>query len=237
MDQYAIKVANIYDGIKPVTTPQTFIKELGRIRTSFFRRNGDLERKGFESSLAILLFRRFPKKKASDIQLDAFKVSLASARARLRARRRTIVSVLSEFRRAVEARAVDVFWASRKKHRLRSNPEKIAQALLAVFAKGTIGLNGLVLREISSGIGFVDVGISFGRTLHLVELKIFKGRITGVNQLEKYMEAEGRDRGWLVLIDTRKHQQDDEVPNKIKTASGLIATVLVNVNPPIPHLL
>lgn len=55
---------------------------------------------------------------------------------------------------------------------MRSRPEKIAQGLLAVFAKGVVGSDGLVLREIASGIGFVDVGVSFGGVLHLIELKI-----------------------------------------------------------------
>ena len=49
--------------------------------------------------------------------------------------RRSIAALLNEFRHAVEARAIDSFWISRKKRRLRARPETIAQALLAVFAK------------------------------------------------------------------------------------------------------
>ncbi len=99
---------------------------------------------------------------------------------------------MCEFKRAVEARAVDAFWDSRKKRILRSRPEKIAQGRLAVFARGVVGGDGLVLREIASGIGFVDVGVSFGGALHLIELKILKRQPTGANQLATYMTTEGR---------------------------------------------
>ena len=115
-----------------------------------------------------LRYRTRFKKKSDNPRFTNFEGSFASARARLRGRRHSIATVLSEFKRAIEARAVDAFWHSRKKHLMRSRPEKIAQALLAVFAKGVVGKNGVVLREIASGIGFVDVGVSFGGTLHLV---------------------------------------------------------------------
>jgi len=132
---------------------------------------------------------------------------LAPARVRLRAHRRSILALLAEFKKAVEARAVDAFWISRTKHRLRLKPEKIAQTLLAIFAKGALGRQGLVLREFASGIGFVDVGIAFASVLHLIELKILKGQLTGANQLAAYMRTEGRNEGWLVLIDTRSRPE------------------------------
>lgn len=40
-----------------------------------------------------------------------------------------------------------------------------------MFARGVLGKKDVMLREIASGIGFVDVGILFGQTLHLVELR------------------------------------------------------------------
>jgi hypothetical protein len=143
--------------------------------------------------------------------------------------------LLGEFKAAVEARAVDAFWDSRSKRRLRSKPEKIAQGLLAVFAKGAVGNDGLVLREISSGIGFVDVGISFGSALHLIELKIMTGPLVGANQLAAYMQTEQRRNGWLILIDVRPDTNSMPIPPTIDIPPGQIRTLLVNVNPPVPH--
>ena len=174
--------------------------------------------------------------KKNDASFKGFERSLAPARGRLRAHRRSILALLSEFKRAVEARAVDAFWKSRKKHRLRSRPEKIAQGLLAVFAKGVVGIDGLVLREIASGIGFVDVGVSFAGVLHLIELKVLKGQLTGANQLATYMRTEGKGRGWLVLIDARRNRHPDTVPVRIDTPAGPIRTLMVDVNPTAPHV-
>ncbi|MGI8408117.1 MAG: hypothetical protein ACR2L3_06370 [Actinomycetota bacterium] len=140
-----------------------------------------------------------------------------------------------EFKKTVEGRAIDAFWRSRKKHKLRSRPEKIAQGLLAVFAKGVIGKKGLVLREIAVGIGFVDVGLSFGGVLHLIELKILAGHFTGVGQLSKYMQTEGRKSGWLVLIDIRRSREAPPVPVRTTTSAGTISILMVDVNPTAPH--
>lgn len=234
VDQYAIRVANVFDQQGSAVSEKVLARELSRLRTVFFRRNTGLDRREFEAALSAALRRRFPKKN-DDARPPGFARSFGPARARLRRYRRSIQSLLSEFRRAVEARAVDAFWISRTKHRLRSKPEKIAQGLLAVFAKGVIGRTGLVLREVGSGVGFVDVGISFSGLLHLVELKILKGPLTGASQLATYMATEGRRSGWLVLIDARSMARSAPVPAQIAAGSGRINTLLVNVNPTAPH--
>ena len=235
VDQYAVRVASVFDRVGSRTSEETLARELGRLRTAFFRRNHDLDRKEFEARLAATLRRRF-REIRNDASFKRLERGLAPARARFQARRRSIATLLSEFKRAVEARAVDAFWDSRRKHHPRPRPEKIAQGLLAVFAKGVIGNDGLVLREIASGIGFVDVGVSFGGVLHLVELKILKGRLTGANQLATYMRTEGRGEGWLVLIDVRKGRNLDTVPARLDTSAGPIRTLLLNVNPAPPHV-
>ena len=120
-------------------------------------------------------------------------------------------------------------------HHLADQSEKIAPVPSDCLREGVIGSDGIVLREIASGIGFVDVGVSFGGMLHLIELKILKKQVTGANQLANYMRTEGRNRGWLVLIDTRGNRHQDVVPVRIDTVAGLIMTVVVDVNPPVPH--
>lgn len=234
VDQYAIRVANVFARLGPRANEGTLAREFGRLRTVFFRRNNDLDRKEFEARLAAALRHRF-QEVTNDASFKRLERGLAPARARFRARRRSIGVLLSEFKRAVEARAVDAFWDSRRKRRLRSKAEKIAQGLLAVFAKGVVGSHGLVLREMASGIGFVDVGVSFGGVLHLIELKVLKGQLTGANQLAAYMKTEGRGEGWLVLIDVRQDPNPDAVPTRIDTSAGPIKTLRVGVNPAAPH--
>jgi len=234
IDQYAVRVANAFERIPADMAVEFVARQIGRIHTAFFRRNPAIERKEFERQLASALLRRF-KKKEHDIGLDAFERALAPARRRLRARQRSIKCLLSEFALAVEARGLDAFWTSRKNGVLRAKPEKIAQAFLAVFAKGVLGGDGLVLREVGSGIGFVDVGILFGRILHLVELKVLKTQLSGTGQLATYMRTEGRQEGWLLLIDVRQTQNVSAIPSALSTPAGRIRILRVNANPPPPH--
>jgi RecB family endonuclease NucS len=144
---------------------------------------------------------------------------------------------MAEFKRITEARGIDAFWESRKENRLRKKPEAIAQALLALFASGVVDQAGLVIREFASGVGFVDVGLSFRGVLHLIELKILKGTLTGVSQLARYMVTESRRTAWLVLIDVRRANKWAPVTQELHVAEGKIRILQVNVNPTAPHLL
>jgi len=78
--------------------------------------------------------------------------------------------------------------------------------------------------------------VSFAGVLHLIELKVLKGQLTGVNQLATYMRTEGRGTGWLVLIDARRNRRPDTVPVRIDTPAGPIRTLMVDVNPTAPHV-
>jgi len=84
---------------------------------------------------------------------------------------------------------------SRKAGRLRGRPEEIAQGLLSLFFKGVLLRDGgFVLRELESGIGYVDVSIAPSRVPHLVEMKGLRGRLEGVAQIAVYMEQEATRR-------------------------------------------
>lgn len=91
--------------------------------------------------------------------------------------------------------------------------------------------SGILLREISSGIGFVDIGILFSSTLHLVELKVLTNRVKGPSQLEAYMQNEGRPEGWLVFFDARPHSNRRVVPSILPVSNGVIRICLININP------
>jgi hypothetical protein len=235
LDQYAIRIANAFDRAGPIIGEEKLAQEFGRVRTVFFRRNVGVDRKSFERRLAATLRRRFPKK-AHSTNLRDFVSGLARARARIRGRRLTVAALLAEFKRAVEARAIDSFWVSRRRHRPELRPEKIGQALLAVFARGVLGNSGFVLREIHSGVGFVDIGLSFNGILHLVELKMLRGELVGAEQLATYMRTEQRAVGWLVLFDARTGRRKGPLPTVIGTSAGRIRIVSIEVNPEAPHI-
>jgi hypothetical protein len=151
--------------------------------------------------------------------------------------RRTVSNLLREFKHAVEARAIDVFWQSRKKGNLRPKPEEIAQALFAVFTKGVLGDRGIVLREMNSGIGFVDIGVIFSSTLHLIEVKVLTGKFEGPEQLEQYMKTERRNEGSLLLVDTLESGNKLYLPELIHTSSGIIKVYQIDINPVPPSSL
>ncbi len=156
-----------------------------------------------------------------------------------RQRRQTIAAVLKRFREAVESRAIDTFWQSRKQGKLARNPELIGQGLLAVFVRGVLSPDhkGLVLREVYSGIGYVDVSVIFASTLHLIEMKMLKSKFVGPSQLENYMKTEQRNEGWLVVFDARHPSRKTvTIPDSIPTHAGNIRVVVVDINPTPPSL-
>jgi hypothetical protein len=235
-DGYAVQLANLYFHHRPNMDTDVFLRKVRRIRTVFFANNGIRDRAQFEKALVDRLDRRFKKK------LDAHNLSFPGGveveKKRLqRLHRRSIKTLLLEFKRAVEARAIDGFWRSRKKGNLMPNPERIAQTNFALFAMGVLGDRGILLREMGSGIGFVDIGVVFSSTLHLVEIKVLTHKFVGPAQLEQYMKIEGRKEGSLLVIDTRQPENKLDLPDTVKTPSGIIKIYPVDVNPPPPSSL
>jgi len=146
---------------------------------------------------------------------------------------------LEGFKDAVEAEAVNSFWESRKHGKLRKRAEKHGQELLALFANAKLSKRGAAIREPVSGVGFIDFLVTFSSgLLHVVELKVLKGRaLPGPSQLATYMKQKKRNEGWLVFFDSRKSAFKHAVPPSIKTRSGIIRTVVIDINPTPPHLL
>lgn len=145
----------------------------------------------------------------------------------------TIRRFLEEFKLTVQAEAVNSFWDSRAKGILTKRPEKLGQELLGVFANAKLASRGAAIREGTSGIGFVDVQVTFSSgLLHVVELKMLKGvSLPGSTQLATYMAQKKRKEGWLVLLDARRWSQKKPVPATILRPSGIIRTVLIELNP------
>lgn len=232
LDQYAVSLANLYDEKRSFFSQKEFLARMYRIRTVMFKNKQEVGRSEIEKILLTKLDQRFQKKNSySQIQ---FPGGVAPECKRLHSRLRTIKRTLLEFKKAVEARAIDGFWRARSKHQLRSKPECIAQTFLAVFLKGVIGDRGFILREFMSGIGFVDVGILFGCTMHLIELKILEGSLSGDLQLAKYMENENRSSGWLLLFDARRRENRGQIPVKQIVNGKKINIMVIDINPLIP---
>lgn len=62
IDQYAVRVANAFEKTGQSGNEEALVIALSRVRTAFFRRNNDLDRKAFERQLSAVLRRHFKKK-------------------------------------------------------------------------------------------------------------------------------------------------------------------------------
>ena len=238
VDQYAVKLANLYALRRKGKTGADFLKAMSRLQTVFYRNNSHLNRASLERDMLLHLDRRFKKKLSNPGELE-FPGGVASERAKLRKLpRRSIAELLRLFKHAMESRAVDTIWSSRAASRLRPRPEKVAQGMLSLFAMGVLSNGrGNLLRELASGIGFVDLVVMFGCVPHLVELKVLQGALTGVAQLATYMATENRQEGWLVVFDARPSERRSTLPATIQTSAGAVRVVAVDINPIAPSRL
>jgi hypothetical protein len=237
-DQYAVTLANLYDQQRNGANKDAFLRKMHLLKTIFFRANRGLERNDFEEDVLQRLDQKFVKKKSSNPEYELFPGGVVREKRRIdRTSRCTIRNVLTEFKRAIEARAIDVFWEKRNAAKLRSKPEKIAQALLATFAKGVVRGRGLILREVASGIGYIDISIILSSIPHLIEIKVLHGPLRGVSQLNNYMKTEGRKEGWLMVFDARPQDKKNSYPEKIEAEEGIVRIVAVDINPVAPSKL
>jgi hypothetical protein len=238
VDQYAVKLANLYALRRTGKTEPDFLKVMNRLQTAFYRNNSQLDRKSVERDLLMRLDRRFKKKLSHPGELK-FPGGVASERASMqRLPRRSIGDLLRLFKHAMESRAVDTIWSARAVGRLRSRPEKVAQGLLSLFAMGVLSNGrGNLLRELASGVGFVDLVLMFGNVSHLVEMKVLRGAFTGVTQLAAYMVTERRHEGWLVVFDARPPGRRTALPEQRDTPAGTVRIVAVDINPTPPSRL
>jgi hypothetical protein len=144
---------------------------------------------------------------------------------------------LETFKDTIEAEAVNSFWESRTKRKLKRRAEKLAQDFFGVFARTKLEARGTAMREVASGVGFVDVLVTFSSGLvHIVELKMLHGNaIPGPAQLATYMKHKKRKEGWLLLLDVRKFKT--HFPTVLHQQAGKIRVVAVDLNPTAPSKL
>jgi len=61
VDQYAIRISNTFTSRGPLVTLENLSRDLGKMRTVFYRRNGQITRRDFEAQLAKTLCKQFKK--------------------------------------------------------------------------------------------------------------------------------------------------------------------------------
>jgi len=120
--------------------------------------------------------------------------------------------------------------------KLKRRPEKLGQELFGVFARAKLSSRGCAIGEAKSGIGFVDMLVTFSSGLvHVIEFKMLKSQdIPGPAQLETYMKHKQRKQGWLVFFDVRRSNAKRAVPSVINRKSRTIRTVVIEINPVAP---
>jgi hypothetical protein len=176
-DQYAVSLARLYDRERHGKTGPAFLAAMKRVRTAFYRRNDRVDRATFEGKLLAVLDSRFKKKRLFFVSKAVAERVETSGRRLGRLPRVTIRKFLEEFKSTIEAEAVNSFWDSRTKGKLKNRPEKVGQELFGAFARTKLAARGSAIREGTSGIGFVDVLVTFSSGLvHVIELKMLKGR-------------------------------------------------------------
>jgi hypothetical protein len=235
VDQYAVRLANVYAQKRASSSDDELRKAVGRVRTAFYRRNPLPDRKAFERALLSRLDAKFKKESVSHSGFE-FPGGVSRERVRLQRKpRRSLRDILEEFKHATESRGVDTIWESRTAGRLRRRPEKVAQGMLSQFVMGVLSnRGGELLRELASGTGFVDIVVRLSTVPHLVELKILRDKLEGPAQLEAYMKSERKSVGWLVVFDARKPDRKTAVPLTMRTKAGIVNIICVDVNPLAP---
>lgn len=236
-DGYALFLASLfYELFDKVITENDFKKIALKENTTFFKNNEITNKEEYIERLLTKLIRRY-KKKDNTITLNKyFEKEILELK---KSKRISLKKLLTSFCIGIESKGIDQFWISRKKNILQSRPEKIGQANLSIF---TLGIfidreDCHVFREFGSGIGFVDVGIMFSSTLHIIEIKILTDNLNGFSQLEQYMKNENRKEGTLLIFDARPTNKKIPIQKTLKRKSGKINTFLIDINPTPPSSL
>ncbi len=247
IDGFAAELADSYLSRRSGTDKEHFLKVAGKIRTGTFAR-ARRQRK----SITQIILERLDKRFLPDLgrwrtPLTLRPAQKAKVRGLVQGARRPASgrlqfdALLHEYRKAIELNGIPEFWKSRKRGELRANPESLAQHSLSMFLHSPVrDRNGFLLREVRTGIGFVDVLAVFGRSRqYLVELKILTSRkLVGLRQLARYLDVRGLSEGWLVVFDARPPKGRSQLCDEARLVkSKTIRVLVIDINPPRPSSL
>jgi DNA polymerase III delta prime subunit len=106
------------------------------------------------------------------------------------------------------------FWRQHGDAMLASAPytEVAAQLVLMAFLHRVINGGGFIEREYAIGRGRIDLCLRLGDVTMAMELKAWRDgrpdpRVTGLEQLDRYLDGLGLQTGWLVIFDQRERAE------------------------------
>lgn len=185
-------------------------KEFATLKTSFYLLNRGIRKRGFIKQIIEFLDRQ---SYVQEITLDL---------------------LLERFCGFAKSRLISSFWISRKKGNLAPKAEIIAQGHLSSFLAGHFKETAFIDRELASGIGYVDISVTYNNIRHLLELKVIRqGEVFGIGQLYQYMQTEAVKDGYLIVFDARK-LKGERIPKNKKISDQIIKVWAVNINPSLP---
>ncbi len=235
-DGYAIRLTVMFYRFRSQMSDENFISKIHRIHTTLFK-NNRINRLDFE--LTILkridanINKTFPGLSEYYSDVIEKEKDIVFCQKKL-----TMKSIITGFKHSIESKSIDLFWESRKEGKLRPKAEKIAQGLFTIYTSGEfIQRHGIVLREVMSGVGYVDCMVIISSVVHLVEIKILKSTLTGTRQLEEYMRGEQRNIGNLLVIDALRPANKITIPEYIDVKEGRIYIYAIDINPNVPSSL
>jgi len=92
--------------------------------------------------------------------------------------------------------------------------ESAQHLILMAFLQRIVNSGGEIIREMAVGNGRLDILVKFQKHEYAVELKIYRDSYTiedGKEQLERYLDKLGLERGYLVIFDPRKKTWEEKI--------------------------
>jgi hypothetical protein len=151
----------------------------------------------------------------------------------------TINNCIDDFIKHTQSQMRMYFWRSQNgKHKWITNPETEAKKMLLNFLAARIGNSALLLEEIKSGAGRIDIFIAFSNEERaVVELKMCGNGYSlnyaqsGLVQVHHYMENKNAKTGYLIVFDSRTRDFGKDIPNDETEEGKRIIAKVIDVRP------
>ncbi len=232
-DNYVIEITKTYYYERKYSHIEYILSKLNNIPTVFYHNNIVGNRKDFESFILKVLDRKYYKRLTPYSKW--YKGGLTTEKEFLSGNESiTVETILTSFKHSTESKLIDVFWKSRKKSKLKPYPEKTGQALFDFFVYTTLPDQVKSLREPMVGIGDIDFVLIINGVKHLVEIKVITSKVIGFEQLDRYMEIEKINVGYLMFFDSLPPGDKLLVPPEQQVENGIIYSTVIDINPPSP---
>jgi tetratricopeptide (TPR) repeat protein len=150
-------------------------------------------------------------------------------------------AALNEFSKFIAADKRMRFWILEpedKDYQWIQNPEKLAQDFLHIYLKAKFQNRILVLEELTTGAGRLDVFLQFSGGLSvIVEIKMCGFRYSsayaasGEDQIRHYMDNRNTHLGFLLVFDSRLNEHSESLLQNISDGVNTVHEVYVDLRP------